>query len=173
MFHASKLTPFVKTKEYGPAQPPPPPELVGDENEWEVKAILKHKCACKVKSSSKEPSVTLQQKYHYLVKWLGYLHFQNSWESKDNLINAPEVLRDEGQVMIDWTQVSEDTIKYDTDNEEETMRAKAKERKRQKVAEQACWEEQAQLEAERVEREKAKGEEEEAKGEDEPMAEAK
>ncbi|KIO02032.1 hypothetical protein M404DRAFT_28268 [Pisolithus tinctorius Marx 270] len=90
----SKLTLFIETKEYGPAQPPPPPELVGDKNEWEVKVILKHKCAWKVKSSSKEPGATLQQKYLYLVKWLSYPHSQNSWESKDNLINAPEVLRD-------------------------------------------------------------------------------
>ncbi|KIO04642.1 hypothetical protein M404DRAFT_26091 [Pisolithus tinctorius Marx 270] len=86
----SKLTPFVEMHEYGPAQPPPPPELVGDENKWEVEAILKHKHVHKVKSSSKEPGVTLQQKYLYLIKWLGYPHSQNSWESKDNLINAPE-----------------------------------------------------------------------------------
>ncbi|KIN92961.1 hypothetical protein M404DRAFT_36533 [Pisolithus tinctorius Marx 270] len=64
----------------------------------------------------------------------------------------------EGQAMIDWTQVSDDAIKYDTDNEEEMMRAKAKERKWHKVAEQAQWEEQAQLEAKRAEREKAKAE---------------
>ncbi|KIO00333.1 hypothetical protein M404DRAFT_29713 [Pisolithus tinctorius Marx 270] len=38
------------------------------------------------------------------------------------------------------------------------MRAKAKERKRRKAVEQAWWEEQAQLEAERAEREKAKAE---------------
>ncbi|KIO07266.1 hypothetical protein M404DRAFT_23717 [Pisolithus tinctorius Marx 270] len=47
---------------------------------------------------------------------------------------------DEGWALIDWTQVSDNAIKYDTDNEEETMRAK---------------EEQAWLEAERVERERA------------------
>ncbi|KIO06501.1 hypothetical protein M404DRAFT_83116, partial [Pisolithus tinctorius Marx 270] len=79
VFHASKLTPFIETREYGLAQPPPPPELVGDENEWEVEAILKHKRARK-------------PKYLYLVKWLGYPHSQNSWEGEENLINAPEVL---------------------------------------------------------------------------------
>ncbi|KIO01827.1 hypothetical protein M404DRAFT_28335 [Pisolithus tinctorius Marx 270] len=62
---------------------------------------------------------------------------------------------DKGRVVIDWTQVSDDAIRYDTDDEEETMRAKAKERKRRKVAEQAWWEEQAQLETERVAREQA------------------
>ncbi|KIO06798.1 hypothetical protein M404DRAFT_24478 [Pisolithus tinctorius Marx 270] len=65
---------------------------------------------------------------------------------------------DEGRVIIDWTQVPNDDIRYDTDNEEEVMKAKVKERKRQKVAEQAWREEQAQLEAKRVVREKAEAE---------------
>ncbi|KIO08939.1 hypothetical protein M404DRAFT_22759 [Pisolithus tinctorius Marx 270] len=62
----------------------------------------------------------------------------------------------EGQVIVDWAQVPDDDIRYDTNDEEALMRAKAKERKRQKVAEQAWQEEQAQLEAERVAREQAK-----------------
>ncbi|KIN98413.1 hypothetical protein M404DRAFT_31417 [Pisolithus tinctorius Marx 270] len=45
-----------------------------------------------------------------------------------------------GRVIVDWAQVPDDDIRYDTDNEEEVMRAK---------------EEQAQLEAKRAEREKA------------------
>ncbi|KIO00331.1 hypothetical protein M404DRAFT_29708 [Pisolithus tinctorius Marx 270] len=62
------------------------------------------------------------------------------------------------QVVINWTQVLDNAIKYDTDDKEEMMRAKAKERKWCKVAEQAWWEEQAQLEAERVEREQIEAE---------------
>ncbi|KIN99750.1 hypothetical protein M404DRAFT_30213 [Pisolithus tinctorius Marx 270] len=46
---------------------------------------------------------------------------------------------DKGQVIIDWTQVSDNTIQYDTDDEEEAKRA-----------------EREQIEAERAEREKAK-----------------
>ncbi|KIO10974.1 hypothetical protein M404DRAFT_21189 [Pisolithus tinctorius Marx 270] len=65
---------------------------------------------------------------------------------------------DKGWVIIDWTQMPDDNIRYDTDNEEEVMKVKAKERKRQKAAEQARREEQAQLEAERAEREKAEAE---------------
>ncbi|KIN94076.1 hypothetical protein M404DRAFT_35412 [Pisolithus tinctorius Marx 270] len=65
---------------------------------------------------------------------------------------------DEGWVVIDWTQVSDDAIRYDTNDEEETMRAKAKERKRRKAAEQARREEQVWLEAERAAREKAEAE---------------
>ncbi|KIO12139.1 hypothetical protein M404DRAFT_19987 [Pisolithus tinctorius Marx 270] len=65
---------------------------------------------------------------------------------------------DEGRVIVDWTQVSDDAIRYDTDNKEEVMKAKSKERKRQKAAEQARREEQARLEAERVERERIEAE---------------
>ncbi|KIO13202.1 hypothetical protein M404DRAFT_18692 [Pisolithus tinctorius Marx 270] len=61
----------------------------------------------------------------------------------------------EGQVVVDWTQVADDTIRYDTDDKEEVMKVKAKERKRRKAAEQAWQEEQARLEAERVAREQA------------------
>ncbi|KIO03821.1 hypothetical protein M404DRAFT_26793 [Pisolithus tinctorius Marx 270] len=62
---------------------------------------------------------------------------------------------DESRVIVDWTQVPDDAIRYDTDDEEEVMKAKSKERKRQKAAEQAWCEEQAWLEAERVAREQA------------------
>ncbi|KIO03852.1 hypothetical protein M404DRAFT_26827 [Pisolithus tinctorius Marx 270] len=62
---------------------------------------------------------------------------------------------DEGRVVVDWTQLPDDDIRYDTDDKEEVMKAKAKERKRRKAAEQARWEEQARLEAERAAREKA------------------
>ncbi|KIN93285.1 hypothetical protein M404DRAFT_36222, partial [Pisolithus tinctorius Marx 270] len=65
---------------------------------------------------------------------------------------------DEGRVVIDWTQLPDDDIRYDTDDEEEVMKAKAKERKRRKAAEQARREEQARLEAERAAREKAEAE---------------
>ncbi|KIO01847.1 hypothetical protein M404DRAFT_28357 [Pisolithus tinctorius Marx 270] len=37
---------------------------------------------------------------------------------------------DEGWAVVDWTQVSDDAIQYDTDDEEEVMKAKLKERKR-------------------------------------------
>ncbi|KIO10109.1 hypothetical protein M404DRAFT_21803 [Pisolithus tinctorius Marx 270] len=63
-----------------------------------------------------------------------------------------------GWVMINWTQVLDDTIKYNTDDKEEMMRAKAKERKWHKAAEQAWQEEQVWLEAERVERERIEAE---------------
>ncbi|KIO05631.1 hypothetical protein M404DRAFT_25342 [Pisolithus tinctorius Marx 270] len=62
------------------------------------------------------------------------------------------------RVIVDWTQVPDDAIRYDTDNKEEVMKAKSKERKRQKAAEQAQHEEQVWLEAERVAREQVEAE---------------
>ncbi|KIO10080.1 hypothetical protein M404DRAFT_21729 [Pisolithus tinctorius Marx 270] len=73
----------------------------------------------------------------------------------------------EGRVMINWSQVSEDAIKYNTNDEEETMRAKAKESKRRKAAEQARQEEQARLEAKRAAQERAEREAKEKKAREE------
>ncbi|KIO02024.1 hypothetical protein M404DRAFT_28260 [Pisolithus tinctorius Marx 270] len=73
---------------------------------------------------------------------------------------------DKGQVPINWMQVF---IKYDTDDKEETMRAKAKERKQCKVAEQAWQEEQAWLEAKKS----GEGEEGRCKAKEEREAERK
>ncbi|KIO00829.1 hypothetical protein M404DRAFT_29231 [Pisolithus tinctorius Marx 270] len=56
---------------------------------------------------------------------------------------------DKGWVIVDWTQVSDDAIRYDTDDKEEVMKAKSKERKRA---------ERERIEAERAEKEKAEAE---------------
>ncbi|KIO05559.1 hypothetical protein M404DRAFT_25278 [Pisolithus tinctorius Marx 270] len=74
----------------------------------------------------------------------------------------------EGCAIINWTQVPDNKIRYDTNDEEEVMKAKSEERKRCKAAEQAQQEEQAWLEAERVAREQAeakRAEREKAKAE--------
>ncbi|KIN97470.1 hypothetical protein M404DRAFT_32320 [Pisolithus tinctorius Marx 270] len=66
---------------------------------------------------------------------------------------------DEGRV-VDWAQVPDDDIQYNTDDKEEVMRAKAKERKRRKRAERE-W-----IEAERAEKEKAEAEKAEREAEE-------
>ncbi|KIN97786.1 hypothetical protein M404DRAFT_31996 [Pisolithus tinctorius Marx 270] len=65
--------------------------------------------------------------------------------SKSRLISVTDN-NNKGQVIIDWTQVLDDAIRYDTNNEEE--------------------EEQAWLEAKRAEREKAKAERAEQEAEE-------
>ncbi|KIN99106.1 hypothetical protein M404DRAFT_30730 [Pisolithus tinctorius Marx 270] len=64
----------------------------------------------------------------------------------------------EGCAIVNWTQVPDNEIRYNTNDKEEVMKAKSKERKRCKVAEQAWQEEQAWLEAKRVAREQAEAE---------------
>jgi hypothetical protein len=58
VFHASLLTPYVKTKEYGEQYSRPPPDLIDDEEEYEVETITK---------SRKQG-----QGFAYCVKWKGY-----------------------------------------------------------------------------------------------------
>ncbi|KIN97942.1 hypothetical protein M404DRAFT_31743 [Pisolithus tinctorius Marx 270] len=60
---------------------------------------------------------------------------------------------------------------YDTNDKEEVMKAKAKERKRQKAAEQAQHEEQVQLEAKRAAREKAEAKRAEREAEEKQACE--
>ena len=41
-FHASLLTPYIETKEHGENYSRPPPNLVGDEEQYEVETIRSH-----------------------------------------------------------------------------------------------------------------------------------
>jgi len=75
-----KLDPFNRELE------PPPPQIVlgeeGKENdeEYEVEAILAKRYNCRKK------------RHEWYVKWKGYGPQDNSWEPKDNLHNAIELL---------------------------------------------------------------------------------
>ena len=80
VFHASLLTPQVITPEYGIPAEPPPPELVDGEPEFEIEGILQHKF------------VSRKKEIRYLVQWRGYSRAESTWEPKEHLRNAPEVL---------------------------------------------------------------------------------
>ena len=58
----------------------PPPEVIGNEEEYEVEEILdsRHQCG----------------HVQYLVKWKGYPNCDNQWEPPANLGNAEDVLQD-------------------------------------------------------------------------------
>ena len=43
VFHASLLSPYCSTEPYGPIFSSPPPDVIDDEEEYEVEAILSHK----------------------------------------------------------------------------------------------------------------------------------
>jgi len=79
VFHVSLLKPY---HDDGTVQPPPPPELIDGELEYEVEQII---------------SFDAKRK-KYLVKWLGYGHENNTWEPEKNA-NAPEKVEEYWQIV--------------------------------------------------------------------------
>ena len=77
IFHVSYLRPYV-----GPGPLCPPPSLPLDDEavgEFEVEDILN--------------SHLVRSGIEYLVKWLGCLVFEATWELVEYLANTPDILR--------------------------------------------------------------------------------
>ena len=81
MFHTDLLTPYRETKMHGENYQRPPPELVDNEEEFEVEAILDSR------------RFGRGRKLQYLIKWLGYPSSDNQWEDADK-VHADELVRD-------------------------------------------------------------------------------
>jgi len=80
VFYVSLLSPYHEMTTHSPNFMRPPPDLIGGEEEYEVKAILNHRCHGR--------SRTLQ----YLIKWKGYPHSDNTWEPADQ-VYAPNLTK--------------------------------------------------------------------------------
>jgi len=65
-FHASLLSPYHETSEYGIGYPTPTPSLIKGEPKWEVDTILASQ------------HFGWQRQLQYLVKWVGYPESENS-----------------------------------------------------------------------------------------------
>ncbi len=79
-FHAVMLKPYIENETYGAHFNRPPPDIVNEEEEYEVEKIL---------SSRRRGN-----SYKYLIKWKGYPSSDNSWEPEANLANSREKLNE-------------------------------------------------------------------------------
>ena len=81
VFHVDLLLPYKETEAYGPAYTRPPPQLVGEEEEYEVESIRDTR------------KIGRGRKLQYLVHWKGYPISDDSWvDAKD--MNAPELVKE-------------------------------------------------------------------------------
>jgi hypothetical protein len=78
-FHASELSSYQETEVHGPNFHEPPPDVIDNEEEFEIESILSHK--------------KTQGYYQYLISWLGYPSSENTWLPEKALINAKEILK--------------------------------------------------------------------------------
>ena len=80
MFHSSLLTPYKEMLEHRAQFQHPPPELIGNEEEYEVEQIVNHwyhgKC-CQLQ---------------YLICWKGYSATDDTWEPA-NQVHADKLVR--------------------------------------------------------------------------------
>lgn len=72
--HTSLLRPAADDPVPGQTNLPPPPIIVNEAEEWEVKSIVKSRLNCS------------KRRFKYLVKWLGYP--DATWEPKENIIST-------------------------------------------------------------------------------------
>ena len=78
VFHASLLSSYHFTEIHGPSFLNPPPNIINNEEEYEVEAILSHKGpkACRL----------------YLTTWKSYSSTENTWEPESNLCHSTSIL---------------------------------------------------------------------------------
>jgi hypothetical protein len=79
MFHASELSSYRETDIHGPNFQEPPPDIIAEEEEYEVEAILVHKGTGKQRC--------------YLVSWIRYSLASNKWIPEENLGNVSKILK--------------------------------------------------------------------------------
>ena len=80
VFHVALLRPYQDgSKLRPPIQEPPPPEILGEELEYEVEEVL-------------DSRRTSRGKLEYLVHWKGYPMEENSWIAVDDMKHSPRLI---------------------------------------------------------------------------------
>jgi hypothetical protein len=80
VFHAHLLSSYCQTEAHGPSFLKPPPDIIDNEEEYEVDHIVSHKGS---------PGRRL-----YLTTWKGYPSSENTWEPESNLRHASLILKE-------------------------------------------------------------------------------
>ena len=78
VFHASLLTPYKENKIYRLNFLEPPPDLIDEEEEYEIEQILKHGGTPK--------------NCFYLIQWKGYTVEEDTWLKEADLEHAVDIL---------------------------------------------------------------------------------
>ena len=78
VFHASLLSAYRENDFHGPNYPEPPPDILNEEEEWEVEAIINHKGT--------------GNRRRYFIRWKGYPSSENTWEPEKYLKHARTIL---------------------------------------------------------------------------------
>src|SRR6266702_4493174 len=81
VFHIDLLTPYQETDLHGSNYSRPAPDLIDNEEEYEIKKILDLR------------QFGRRHKKQYLIKWKGYLDSDNEWVDKQN-VHTPEAIRE-------------------------------------------------------------------------------
>ena len=81
VFHVDLLTPYTETTFHGTNYEKPPPDLIDNEEEYEVEQILDSRVRGR------------NRKIQYLVKWTGYPDSDNQWLDSDQ-VTADEAIRE-------------------------------------------------------------------------------
>ena len=80
VFHSSLLTPYKETPEHRAQLQCPPPEIIGNEEEYKVEQIINHchygKC----------------RQLQYLIHWKGYSAANDTWEPADQ-VHADDLVK--------------------------------------------------------------------------------
>ena len=77
-FHAMLLKPYTETETYGENHMRPPPELLEEQEVYEVKTIVKHR--------------RRGRGYQYFIKWKGYPIEEATWEPEANISKDGDML---------------------------------------------------------------------------------
>ena len=95
VFHVSNLKIYYWLEEFERVERPPSPVVVDGEEEFEVKAILRHK--------------GFGARHLYQMLWKDYPIAEASWEPETHLLNAPQILEEYllyvvAETLVRWRQ---------------------------------------------------------------------